>query len=147
MIGQLHHVAVSVRDMKKAVEFFADILGMERDYTAHHEGYNPSMISGVPGAVLDVCVMKKGAARVELTDYRVKDDAGLGPRRQNDIGVTHMAFVVSGIDGEYERIRSLGYEFFSPPIQGRPGGPRVCYFHGPDNIVVELYEPADFHAE
>jgi glyoxylase I family protein len=140
MIGEMHHVAVGVRDMVKAISFFTEVLGMEPDYTAHHEGENPSRISGVPDAVLDICVVKKGCMRIELIDYRRKDGSGFGYRRQNDIGFLHISFLVPDIDKEYERIRSLGYEFLSPPLTGRPNGPRVCYFYGPDNVVIELYQ-------
>lgn len=142
MIGEMHHIAVGVRDMKRALEFFTVVLGMKLDYTAHHEGDAPGRISGVPGAVLDVCVVKKGQMRVELVDYKNKEDAGFGCRKQNDIGFIHITFLVRDIEMEYERIRSLGYEFFSPPLVGRTNGPRVCYFRGPDNVVIELYEPA-----
>jgi catechol 2,3-dioxygenase-like lactoylglutathione lyase family enzyme len=141
MIGEMHHIAVGVRDMKRALEFFSGVLGMELDYTARHEGEAPSRISGVAGAVLDVCVLKKGEMRVELVDYWNKEESGMGWRKQNDVGFIHITFLVTGIEKEYERIRSLGYEFISPPIEGRANGPKVCYFHGPDNVVIELYEP------
>jgi catechol 2,3-dioxygenase-like lactoylglutathione lyase family enzyme len=141
VIGEMHHIAVGVLDMKRALDFYIGVLGMELDYKAHHEGEAPSRISGVPGAVLDVCVVKKGRMRVELVDYKDKAEPGLGRRRQNDMGFVHVTFLVVDIDTEYERIRSLGYEFFSPPLEGRPNGPKVCYFYGPDNVVVELYEP------
>jgi catechol 2,3-dioxygenase-like lactoylglutathione lyase family enzyme len=66
LIGNMHHVAVGVWDMVKAISFFTEVLGMEPDYTAHHGGENPSRISGVPDAALDVCAVKKGCMRIEL---------------------------------------------------------------------------------
>ena len=61
-------------------------------------------------------------------------------KRQNEPGLIHISFVVTDVDDEYEKIRSLGYEFFSQPMFTRENGPKICYFKGPDNVVIELYE-------
>ena len=133
-------MAIAVEDLTASTAFYIEIMGMELDYSARHAGEIPSRISGVPDADLEVVVLKKGAVRIELTDYRHKEMASLKP--QNQTGLTHIAFLVSDIDHAFKRISSLGYRFNSPPLQSRPGGPKVCYFHGPDNVVIELYQPA-----
>lgn len=143
MIKEFLHVAVAVEDLAASIAFYTEIMGMEIDYRARHAGELPSCISGVPEADLEVVVLKKGAVRIELTDYRHKETAS--PRPQNQTGLTHIAFLVSDIDSEFERISALGYRFNSPPLQSRPGGPKVCYFHGPDRVVIELYQSAPTH--
>lgn len=143
MIKDFLHVAIAVEDLAASIAFYTEVMGMELDYRARHQGEIPSRISGVPDANLEVVVLKKGAIRIELTDYRLKE-AGL-PKPQNQNGLTHIAFMVSGIDDEFERISALGYRFNSPPLRSRPGGPMVCYFHGPDNVIIELYQPASTH--
>ncbi|MCB2188978.1 MAG: VOC family protein [Deltaproteobacteria bacterium] len=140
MIKDFLHVAIAVEDLAASLAFYTEVLGLELDYRAHHQGELPSRISGVPEAELEVVVLKKGAARLELTDYRHKEPAPAKP--QNQGGLTHLAFVVSEIGEEYERIRALGYRFNSPPLESRPGGPQVCYFQGPDQVIIELYQPA-----
>ena len=140
MIGEFLHVAIAVEDLERSMAFYLEVMGMELDYKAHHQGELPSRISGVPEAELEVVVLKKGAARIELTDYRRKQSGP--PKPQNQHGLTHIAFLVEGIDQEHQRIAALGYRFNSPPLQSRPGGPKVCYFHGPDNVIIELYQLA-----
>ncbi len=140
MIGAFLHVAIATEDLGRSIAFYREVMGMELDYRAQHAGELPSRISGIADASLEVVVLKKGAARIELTDYHRKEAAP--PKPQNQHGLTHIAFVVEGIDQEYERISALGYRFNSPPLQSRPGGPKVCYFHGPDNVVIELYQTA-----
>ncbi|MCF8035175.1 MAG: VOC family protein [Desulfarculaceae bacterium] len=140
MIGEFLHVAIAVEDLERSIAFYTEVMGLELDYRAQHAGELPARISGVSQAELEVVVLKKGPARIELTDYRRKEPAGSKP--QNQHGLTHIAFLVEGIDQEYERIAALGYRFNSPPLQSRPGGPKVCYFHGPDNVVIELYQTA-----
>ena len=143
MIKEFLHVAIAVEDLKASTAFYMEIMGMEVDYRVRHTGELPSRISGVEDADLEVVVLKKGAVRIELTDSRRKETASHRP--QNQTGLTHIAFLVSDIDLEFERISSLGYGFNSPPLQSRPGGPKVCYFHGPDDVVIELYQPALTH--
>lgn len=140
MIGEFLHVAIAVEDLERSMAFYTEVMGLELDYRARHAGELPTRISGVPNAELEVVVLRKGAMRLELTDYRHKQAAP--PKPQNQSGLTHIAFLVSGIDQEFERISALGFHFNSPPLQSRPGGPKVCYFHGPDNVVIELYQPA-----
>ncbi|MFH0786702.1 MAG: VOC family protein [Pseudomonadota bacterium] len=140
MIGEFLHVAIAVEDLTASIAFYTEIMGMEVDYRARHAGEMPSRISGVVNADLEVVVLKKGNVRIELTDYRHKEKASSKP--QNQTGLTHIAFLVSDIDHEFKRISALGCRFNSPPLQGRPGGPKVCYFHGPDSVIIELYQPA-----
>jgi len=141
MIGPLQHVAVGVRNLAAAVEFYTGVFGLSVIHRAHHEGEAPRKISGVLDATIDVCVVGREGLRIELLEYRTRQDDGVHYVAQNGIGMTHLCFEVSDIDREYERIRAMGYRFYSPPLYGRPGGPKVCYFEGPDNVVIELFEP------
>jgi glyoxylase I family protein len=141
MIGQLQHVAVGVRNLKEAVAFYTGVLGLSVIHTAHHEGDVAARISGVRDAHIEVCVVGSGGSRIELLQYAGTLDDGENHVEQNSIGVTHICFEVSDIEKEFERIQGLGYVFYSPPLYGRVDGPRVCYFKGPDNVVIELLEP------
>jgi lactoylglutathione lyase len=143
MIKEFLHVAIAVEDLTASIAFYTEIMGLALDYRARHAGEMPSRISGVPDADLEVVVLKKGAVRIELTDYRHKEPASHKP--QNQTGLTHIAFLVSDIDREFDRISALGYCFNSPPLQSRPEGPKVCYFRGPDSVIIELYQPASAH--
>jgi hypothetical protein len=51
-----------------------------------------------------------------------------------------LAFLVDDVDKEYERITSLGFEFNAPPMVARENGPKITYFKGPDNVVIEIFE-------
>jgi catechol 2,3-dioxygenase-like lactoylglutathione lyase family enzyme len=141
VIGPLQHVAVSARDLAASVEFYTAVMGLSVIHRAHHEGEAPERISGVPGARIEVCVVGAGGLRIELLQYAERRDPGPRHPEQNRVGLSHICFQVSDIQGEYERIRGLGYRFYSPPLFGRDDGPKVCYFEGPDNVVIELYEP------
>lgn len=140
MIEEFHHVGISVEDLKRSIDFYMKVLGMEVDYNAYHEGEKISRVVGVPMAELNVVVLKKGKIRLELIEYKNKKELNDSKLDQTIPGLVHIAFNVSDIDKEYEKIRSIGYKFNSPPMVTRDNGPKICYFVGPDNVVIELYE-------
>ncbi|UCB45547.1 MAG: VOC family protein [Spirochaetota bacterium] len=140
MIQELNHVSVGVEDLEKSVKFYTEIMGMEIDYRAYHEGDKISKVVGVDNAVLDICVVKKGPCCIELIEYKNKAMRYREHKRQNEPGLIHISFFVTDVDEEYDKIQSLGYESFSPPMVTRENGPKICYFKGPDNVIIELYE-------
>jgi len=140
MIGNLNHVGVSVIDLEKTVQFYTEVMGMEIEYYTYHKGVEISEVVNVDDAELKICVVKKGSHRIELLDYGKKRRNEIGYPDQTIPGLIHISFVVTDIDHEYERIKSIGYEFNSPPTVTRQNGPKICYFKGPDNVIIELYE-------
>ena len=61
----------------------------------------------------------------------------------NNPGPGHVAFEVEDIQAEYERLKSLGVDFFTGPnlIESGPlTGWKWVYFTDPDGIVLELIE-------
>ena len=68
-VEEIVHIGVSVFDLEKSVQFYRDVVGMEIEYRAHHEGEKISRVVDVPDAKLEVCVLRKGAVRLELIDY------------------------------------------------------------------------------
>jgi glyoxylase I family protein len=141
MIEDLLHVGIGVKDIKNTIHFYKNIMGMDIEYNAHNMGKQISKVVGVKDAELQVCVMKKGNIRIELIDYgNNSNKTKSGYKCQDELGLLHIAFRVKDIDNEYKRIKSMGYEFNSPPMICRKRGPKICYFKGPDNVIIELYE-------
>ncbi len=140
MIEEFHHVAIGVSDLDKAVEFYTETLGMELDYSAHHIGAIVDKVVNIENAELDVQVVKKDGIRLELIDYVGKKKKDGGYTEQDSLGLLHICFRVSEIDKEYERIKSLGWKPNTPPVVTRENGPKLFYFKGPDNVIIELYE-------
>jgi len=140
MVYTMNHVGLSVGNLEEAVKFYTEVLGMEVDYYAHHEGEAPSRVTGVEDAVLEICMVKKGEARIELIEYAGKALKPEEYKPQNEVGLVHISFAVSDVDEEYGRIRALGYEAYADPMVTRENGPKICYVKGPDGVIFELYE-------
>ena len=141
MIKELLHVGVGVKDLEKSVWFYTEVMGMEEEYRAHNQGDKISRIVGVENADIDVSVVRKGGLRIELCDYKNNDAKNNDEHaRQDEPGLIHLAFLVDDVDKEYERIKAFGFEFNAPPMVVRENGPKITYFKGPDNVIVEIFE-------
>ena len=140
MITEFLHVGITVMDLEKSISFYTDVMEMELEYRSYHEGPKVSQVVGVKNARNKSCVVRKGNNRIELLDY-MNDDKKIEVKKdQDEPGLVHIAFTVDDVDAEYEKIKSLGYKFSTPPMQTREGGGKIAYFQGPDNVIIELYQ-------
>jgi catechol 2,3-dioxygenase-like lactoylglutathione lyase family enzyme len=141
MIKEFLHVGISVKDLEKSVKFYTEVMQMDLEYRTINRGETISRVVDVENADIDVAVVKKNNLRIELLDYKnTKKKESIAYPRQDQPGLVHISFLVDNVDMEYERIRSLGYEFNAPPMVARVNGPKITYFKGPDDVVVEIFE-------
>jgi catechol 2,3-dioxygenase-like lactoylglutathione lyase family enzyme len=139
------HVGISVRNLDQSVQFYTEVLGMEEGIRVSHKGETISRVVAVEDAQVDVCYVTKGNHRLELIEYKNKDQAKLNTayKSQDDPGLVHIAFIVDDVEAAYQKIKNLGYLFNSPPMVTRENGPKIAFFRGPDNVIIELYQKAE----
>jgi len=145
MVKDYLHVGISVRNLDESVKFYSEVMGMEEGIRVSHKGDTISRVVAVEDTEVDVCYVTKGIHRLELIEYKNKDNAKLNTayQSQDDPGLVHIAFIVDDVDETYQKIKDLGYEFNSPPMVTRENGPKIAFFRGPDNVIIELYQKAD----
>jgi len=141
MVKSFLHIGISVIDMEASIKFYSEIMQMNIERRNKYQGDLISRIVGVKDADLDICVLEKNNLRIELLDYNNdKRKKLIKYPNQDQPGLVHISFLVDNVDKEYERIKACGYEFNSPPMVARKNGPKITYFKGPDNVVIEIYE-------
>jgi len=141
MIKSFLHIGISVIDLEDSVKFYSEIMQMNIEYRTRNKGEIISRVVDVKNADMDVCVLEKNNLRIELLDYKNDERKKLiNHPNQDQPGLIHISFLVDNVDKEYERIKALGYEFNSPPMVARENGPKITYFKGPDNVVIEIFE-------
>jgi catechol 2,3-dioxygenase-like lactoylglutathione lyase family enzyme len=140
MIGEFAHVGIGVFNLEESVRFYAEVIGMEIEYRAHHEGAGISQVVNVDNAHLNVCMMRKGGMRIELIEYFDRTKKRVTSTDQAIPGLLHLAFKVDDVDAVHRKLESMGYRFHSHPMVTRENGPKICYFLGPDNVTMELYQ-------
>lgn len=139
MIIGLHHAALSVTDLDRAIHFYCDVLGMEELATGPFGGEVMERIMRLPGARGRSALVRAGSQHLELFEFAdPKPNLQALDRPVNDHGITHFCVLVSDVFKEYERLLSAGVEFHCPPQQF--GHMYATYVRDPDGNVFELLE-------
>jgi catechol 2,3-dioxygenase-like lactoylglutathione lyase family enzyme len=139
MFARADHVAISVKDMEKAIAFYRDIIGMAKVFDREFDEPMARLID-VEGTRVRIEHMKLNDSVIELFDY--KHPQGRAPRRdhrQSDYRLTHIGFLVEDFWGTYQHLLDRGVQFLGDPVEIRPG---VCvaYFRGAEYEVCEIRE-------
>jgi catechol 2,3-dioxygenase-like lactoylglutathione lyase family enzyme len=139
MFAKADHVAMSVKDMEKAIAFYRDVVGMEKVFDREFaEGM--ARLIGVEGTRVRVVHMKLNDSMIELFDYAYPPGREPRPdRQQSDFGLIHIGFIVEDFWDTYQHLIDHGVQFLADPVEIRPGV-HVAYFHGVEYEVCEIRE-------
>jgi catechol 2,3-dioxygenase-like lactoylglutathione lyase family enzyme len=144
------HFSFSVSDLDAAIEFYRDLLGFEVVVRRMVDEALAPALSGYPDARIEIAFLdlpgqprRAGSHDLELVRYhRPRPDGTARPVAEP--GSAHMAIVVEDALAAYEELRAAGVEFVSPPNEitaGGNAGGRICYFHGPGGVTLEMFQP------
>ncbi|MDP9326694.1 MAG: VOC family protein [Actinomycetota bacterium] len=115
----VRYVILYVRDLEASAAFYRDAVGFP--FKLRDAGYAEFVT---------------GEARFGLLERaRASDLIGREPTEGGPAG--EILFLVDDVDAKAERLRGLGVEFLSGPVD-RPWGHRTLHLLDPDGFVVEL---------
>lgn len=144
MIVGIHHTAISVPDMDKALTFYCDVLGFEKvsDGGWERGASYADKIVGLKDSSARGVMLRAPNAHIELFEYKTPTPVPQDPDEPvNNHGITHFCLQVTDIQGEYERLKDAGMRFHCPPED--MGGTAATYGRDPFGNVIEIYEISD----
>ena len=145
MITAIRHVGIVVRDLRKSLVFYSEILGLAIYRRQVEEGPFIDELTGLKNVRLEwvKLIIPKGGL-VELLQYHSHPDPEASAVPQlcpsNALGCSHVALTVTNLDETYSRLRSHGYVTKSAPIVTANKAAKILYCHDPDGTILELIE-------
>ncbi len=139
MLTKLEHAALSVHDLERSIAFYRDVIGFEVQRILEPDPALPlEKVIALQRARARIAHLWLGGVMLELFQYiqpqgrPIREDF-----TQADHGYTHIALASTDARADYEYLRSKGVEFYSEPMEFRPGV-WICFFRGPDGETVEI---------
>ena len=141
------HTGITVSNLERSLVFWRDVLGFELSHQTHQKGELASAITGVPGAVISLAVVKAPGHKIELLQYHAPPDRkNRSDLRPCDVGAVHVALTVDNLDAVLTKIADSGYRSTGHPqtlTTGPNAGKRVIYVRDPDGTTIEFMQPPD----
>ena len=139
MIIGFRHAGLVVRDMRRALRFYRDILGLKVEKIITLKGKHLETIFNKKGIVLRYAKLytpgqnKTDAPVFELHCWKK-------PKIIPKKGYNHISFTVKDLDVEYRRLSKLGVKFISVPLNSPVTNTKLCFGHDPDGNLIEFIE-------
>src|SRR5947208_7251004 len=111
----LHHVGITVKDLDASIGFYHDVLGLEfsNEPSPWFDGPDLGPAVGVPGAALRQVSVVLGDTTLERLEDRSPPSETTQPLPSNNIGASHVGFLVDDIHETMAELKGKGIEFFS----------------------------------
>ncbi len=141
MLKGIHHINIVVKDLEKTREFF-QLFGFTIIHKKSLKGEWLDKVTGLEDIQASYISLGHENSSITLELLQYHHPAGyIDPQisAPNQIGFRHLALEVDNLEKETQRLTEKGVEFFSE-IQTNPYGKKMCYFTGPDGILLELLE-------
>lgn len=139
MIAGLEHVALSVSNLERSLDFYQNVMGLALARILDVGPDSPlPKVTAQPGCKARIAHLYTGSFMLELFEYAEPQGRPIeADRRQADYGFTHIGFRSTDARADYQVLKNHGVEFLSEPVEFRPGV-WLFYFQGPDGEVIEL---------
>jgi glyoxylase I family protein len=139
------HTGITVSNLERSLAFWRDVLGFELSHTAHQTGEMAKEITGVPGAELNLAVLKTPSGhKIELLEYVAPAERKRRvDLRPCDVGSVHVALIVDDLETILSAIQASGWKAAGKPqtLQSGPNaGKRVVYVRDPDGTIIEFMQ-------
>ncbi|MEX1126236.1 MAG: VOC family protein [Acidimicrobiia bacterium] len=138
------HVAVTVSNTERALEFYVGQLGLRQVEQHQLEGASVDEANGLEGARAQSTRLQAPGSPdilIDLLEY-FEPEAHAQVTPMGSVGSCHFAIVVDDLPGAVAELRNKGVSFISDPVNFKltEGSVSVCFCRDPDGNYVELME-------
>lgn len=133
MIKHIRHYGFSVKDEKKALHFYCDLLGFKVFKKAKEDEDYIYKLLGIKDLTFIKLIKETKTGLFMLELYLLPKDRKKG--RWN-----HVAFTVGNIDKLYRRLKKEGIKFLSTPTYDSKKEHKLCFCRDYNNNLIELVE-------
>lgn len=142
MIKKIDHINIVVTNLEEATQFFTDLLGFQVSKKGHLSGKWIDKVVGLDDvdAKYVQLILPGAETNMELIQYyNPKSESDKNISKSNQIGFRHMALEVKEIEKIYAKLQLASVKILSE-LQVYNETKKLCYFLGPDNVILELAE-------
>lgn len=141
-VKRLSHHGLCVSDLERALAFYRDGLGFGEVSRLTFSDAGTERLLGLPGAKLEAVYLRRDGTTLELLHFpEPGTHLSGGPRPMNQVGLTHLSFLVEDLDAALAQLRALGAHVLAETRLGREGaGPQAIFVTDPDGTRIELVE-------
>lgn len=138
-VRRLTHLGICVADVERSVAFYSEVLGfVEVGRFADRYGYS-SPILELPDVRLEAVYLERDGWRIELMYFAQPPAVGPAARRpMNQLGLTHLSFVVTNLDDAVAAVRRRGGTVIDATRMEMRS--RAVFATDPDGTRLELIE-------
>ncbi|ELZ32050.1 VOC family protein [Halorubrum tebenquichense] len=132
-----HHVGVTVDDLDRAVDFYAETFDLDvvAEFSVGGDAFAEAV--AVEGASAEFAHLDAGDAIVELVAYEPAGEAGADPEL-NRLGATHLGLTVDDVEAFYAGLAD-DVETLSPP-RTTSSGTTVLFVRDPEGNLIEVLD-------
>ena len=131
------HIGLCIRDLERSRRFYVEGLGFTE--FARFELDRPIAEVDPPCSLTSFFVQKDGL-RVELLEFRSPSVFGTPSTRRNQLGLTHLSFVVDDVDAAAAELERYGGRIVEGTRSGQddPASVQIIFLEDPDGTRIEL---------
>jgi len=141
MIIAIRHTGLVVRDLKRALHFWCEVLGFK--VVKHMDESGPHIDAMMGLREVRVTTAKLAAPDgnlVELLHFHSHPDQPQWNGTPYSTGFTHVALTVVDLDQVILKLSNEGVSFPAPPQLSPDGYANLIYAKGPEGVLLELVE-------
>ena len=140
-VRHIDHIGINVENLKAAKSFFTD-LGFTVVGEMVMQGELVDRVTGLKDVKDDIVMLQApdGKLNLELVKFhRPLDENGIQQSAANTLGLRHLCFEVEGLDEILASLQQKGHQLVGE-VQTYKNSWKLCYIHGPEEIIIELAE-------